>query len=133
MKIWLAGYGAVLLVVALLDGLWLGFIARDFYKREMGTLMADSVRVWPAALFYFGYPAGLVALALTPMPATVGDAVFRAALFGLVAYGVYDMTNLATLRGWSTSLALADMAWGTVVAAASGAVAWQVMRWMAAR
>ncbi len=132
MKIWWSAYGMVLLVVAVLDGLWLGFIARDFYKREMGDLMANSVRLWPAAVFYFGYPAGLVSLALTPMPASLGDAVFRCALFGLVVYGVYDMTNLATLRQWSTSLALADMAWGTLVAAVAGAGAWWAMRWAAA-
>jgi uncharacterized membrane protein len=133
MKTWLAGYGAALLVVGVLDALWLGFIARDFYKREIGDLMTDSVRLLPAAVFYLGYPAGLVALALNPLPATMGDAAFKSALLGLVVYGVYDMTNMATLRHWSLKLALADMAWGTVVAAAAGAVAWSVMRWMAAR
>lgn len=133
MKTWLAGYAAALLVVGVLDALWLGFIARDFYKRELGALMTDNVRLLPAAVFYLGYPAGLVALALNPLPASIGDAVLRSALLGLVAYGVYDMTNLATLRNWSVKLSLADMAWGTVVAAAAGAAAWSAMRWMAAR
>ncbi len=98
----------------------------------MGHFMAESVRLVPAALFYFGYPAGLVYFALTPLPASLGEAVLRCALFGLVVYGVYDMTNLATLRQWSTNLALADMAWGTFVAAAAGACAWWVMRGAAA-
>jgi len=133
MKVWLTGYGAALLVVGVLDALWLGFLARDFYKRELGDLMTDSVRLVPAAAFYFGFPVGLVTLALSPLPATLGEAVFRSALLGLVAYGVYDMTNLATLRGWSVKLSLADMAWGTFVAAAAGAAAWSAMRWMAAR
>ncbi len=133
MKIWLTGYGAALLVVGLLDGLWLGFIARDFYRRELGDLMADSVRIAPAAVFYFGFPAGLVALALTPAPTSLGMAVLRSAVLGLVAYGVYDMTNMATLRTWSLKLALVDMAWGTAVAASAGAAAFSAMRWMAAR
>lgn len=133
MKIGLAGYGAALLVVGVLDALWLGVMARDFYKRELGALMAETVRVLPAAVFYLGYPAGLVALALNPLPENLGQAVFRSALLGLVVYGVYDMTNLATLRGWSLKLALSDMAWGTLVAAGAGGAAWTAMRWVAAR
>ena len=129
MKVWLWGYGTALLVVGVLDALWLGFIARDFYKREIGDLMADTVRLGPAAVFYFGYPAGLVALALTPMPASIGAAAVKSALLALVAYGVYDMTNMATLKQWSLKLALVDIGWGMLVAAVAGALAFSVMRW----
>jgi uncharacterized membrane protein len=133
MKIWLAGYGAALLVIGLLDAFWLGFAARDFYRRELGDLMADPVRIVPAAIFYFGFPAGLLALALSPSPADLATAVARSALLGLVAYGVYDMTNLATIRGWSLKLALVDMSWGTFISASAGAAAFIAMRWVAAR
>lgn len=124
----LRGFGAAWLVVAVLDALWLGLVARDFYRSELAGLMAAEVRLLPAAVFYLGYPAGLVALALRPLPPTLGAAVSRAALLGLIAYGVYDMTNLATLQGYSTRLALADMAWGTLVSACAGAAAWLAMR-----
>lgn len=133
MKAWFAGYWVVLLVVGVLDAIWLGVVARDFYRRELGDLMVDSVRALPAAVFYLGYPAGLLTLALTPTPPSLGEAVFRSAVLGLVVYGVYDMTNLATLRGWTWKLALADMAWGTVVAAVAGAAAWRAMSWVADR
>lgn len=133
MKAWLAGYGTVLLVVGILDALWLGVLARDFYRRELGDMMLDTVRAVPAALFYFGYPVGLASLALSPLPSTLGDAVFRSALLGLVVYGVYDMTNLAVLRGWTWKLALVDLAWGTAVAGLAGAAAWYTMRWAAGR
>jgi uncharacterized membrane protein len=133
MKTALWGYAAALVLVGVLDGLWLGLIARDFYKRELGDLMTDSVRWLPAAVFYFGYPAGLVALVLHPMPATLGAATAKAALFGLVVYAVYDMTNMATLRHWSVKLALVDIAWGTLVAAAAGAAAFAAMRWAGGR
>ena len=129
MKVWLWGYGTALLVIGVLDALWLGFIARDFYKREIGDLMADTVRLGPAAVFYFGYPAGLVALALTPMPASIGAAAVKSALVALVAYGVYDMTNMATLKQWSLKLALVDIGWGMLVGAVAGAAAFSVMRW----
>lgn len=133
MKIWFLGYAAALLVVGILDALWLGYIARDFYKREMGDLMAESVRILPAAIFYLGFPAGVLVLGLWPMPPSLGEAVLKAALVGLVAYGVYDLTNLATLRHWSWKLALADIAWGTFISAAAGAAAFSAMRWLDAR
>ena len=133
MKVWLTGYGAALLVIGVLDALWLGFLARDFYRRELGNLMTDAVRVVPAAIFYFGFPAGLVTLVLTPLPSGLGEAMWKSALLGLLAYGVYDMTNMATLRHWSLKLALTDMAWGTFITMAAGAAAFVAMRWVDAR
>jgi uncharacterized membrane protein len=119
-------YAAALLVIGVLDALWLGWLARDFYQREMGALMLPELKKLPAALFYLGYPLGLLALALTPHPGTLANAVLRSALLGLIAYGAYDLTNLATLKGWSPRLAMVDMAWGMVLSAVAGAVAWAV-------
>lgn len=126
-------YLVVLVAMVLLDGLWLGWIARDFYRREIGDLMAASVRIAPAALFYLLYPLGLVYLALQPPPAAAIDAVARCAVVGLVAYGAYDLTNLATLRGWSLRLCLADIVWGTFVSALAGGLGWWVAVPAAAR
>lgn len=128
MKRQLLGYGAAMLVIGALDALWLGLLARDFYRTELAGLMVEQVRLLPAAVFYFGYPAGLIALALRPLPTTFGAAVGRAALLGLVAYGAYDMSNLATLKGFGVRLAWIDMAWGTFVSASGGAAAWAAMR-----
>ena len=116
-------YAVALVATALLDGLWLGWLARDLYRREIGDLMADPIRIGPAVLFYVLYPLGLVYLALQPPPPAVLDAALRAAVVGLVAYGAYDLTNLATLRGWSARLCLVDMAWGTVASALAGTLA----------
>jgi uncharacterized membrane protein len=122
------GYCAALLVMGVLDAVWLGFIARDFYRRELGDLMAAEVHKLPAALFYFGYPAGLVALALQPLPEGPFMAAWRGALLGLVAYGTYDLTNMATLRQWSATLALADIAWGTFASALAATAAYHAMQ-----
>jgi uncharacterized membrane protein len=122
------GYGAALLVMGVLDAVWLGVIARDLYRREIGELMAAQVRLLPAALFYLGYPAGLVALALQPTPDSIWMAAWRSALFGLVAYGTYDLTNMATLRQWSATLTLADMAWGAFASALAGTAAFYAMQ-----
>ncbi len=128
MGAWWLGYGAALLVMGALDAAWLAFLARDFYRQEMGDLMAPQVNVVPAALFYLGYPAGLVTLALQPMPETAMVALGRAALVGLVAYGAYDLTNLAVLRGASVKLAMVDMAWGTLASAVAGTAAYFAMQ-----
>lgn len=129
MNTFLKPYLAALLVMGLLDALWLGAVARDFYRQEMGALMAEQVRWVPALLFYFGYPAALVALALFPAGQPLSHQIARAALVGLVGYGVYDLTNLATLQGWPLKLAVVDTAWGTFASTVAGAVA----AWVAQR
>ncbi len=125
-----AAWGVAFLVMGTLDGLWLGWLALDFYKREMGVLMSDSVRVPPALAYYLLYPAAVVFLALTPRPATLRMAALRSAALGLAAFGVYDLTNLATLRGYTVTMTLVDMAWGTFATAAGGSAAY---RWVLAR
>ncbi len=125
----LIAYGVVLVAMGLCDGVWLGGLARGLYKREMGGLMADPVRVLPAAAFYVAYPLGVVFLALGGAPATLAEAVFRSAVVGLLAYGTYDLTNLAVIRGFSTSLSLIDMVYGTFATALSGGMGW----WFAVR
>ena len=117
-------YGAALLVIGALDALWLGWLARGFYRDAMGDLMRPDVLWGPALVFYLAYPVGLLMLALTPMPPSAWHAAGRGALLGLIAYGVYDMTNLATLNGWSWRLSLVDMAWGTFVTCLAAVAAW---------
>jgi uncharacterized membrane protein len=117
----LAAYGVALVVMSALDGLWLGWLAKDFYREALGPLMTDSVRIVPAALYYLCYPAAIVYLALTPS-ASLGEAVLRSAVLGLTAFGVYDLTNLATLKGYSVTMTMVDMAWGTFATAVGGGV-----------
>ncbi len=130
MNAFLKPYLAALLVMGVLDALWLGVLAKDFYRQEMGAQMAEQIRWVPALLFYFAYPAALVALALFPTGQPLGQQIARAALVGLVGYGVYDLTNLATLRHWPVRLALVDTAWGTFASTLAGAAAaWVAQRW----
>ena len=84
----------------------------------------------PAAIFYFGYPAGILVLALLPRPPSIGAAAAKSGLVGFTAYAVYDLSNLATLKNWSGKLTLADIAWGTLISVAAGVAAFVVMRWV---
>jgi uncharacterized membrane protein len=128
MKTILAVYLAVLACFLLLDFVWLGLIASDFYAAALGPLLKQPIDVLPAAIFYAAYAAGIVYFAVRPgtgrLPART--AAFRGALLGLLAYGAYDLTNLATLKGWPLFMSIVDMAWGAVVtglSAAAGALA----------
>ena len=120
-----AGLSAVV-VMLLLDALWLGVVARPLYQQGLGPLMAETPVWWAAALFYAVYGLGLLRFAIAPSPG-VRAAAWSGAAFGLVAYATYDLSNLATLRGWPTSLAFIDIAWGSAIsaaAAATGRLAW---------
>lgn len=119
----LAVYGAIAIVMLLLDLLWLGLIATPLYQQGIGHLMADEPRWAVALVFYAGYPVGLVLFAVLPQAGQTGvtRAGLLGALFGLIAYGTYDLTNLATLRDWPLGLSLLDMGWGALVSALSSA------------
>ena len=113
------GWAAALVVILVLDGLWLGLIAKDLYQREMGSLMAESVRVVPVIIFYALYPAALVYLTNWTPPSGWTEAALRGAVLGLAAYGAYDLTNLAIVKDWPLKISVIDLAWGTALGAAA--------------
>lgn len=110
----LAAYGGTALVFFTLDMLWLTVLGIGFYRAEIGALLLERPNLVPAVLFYLFYVAGLVGFAVLPA-LNAGSwvwALVAGVALGLIAYGTYDMTNLATLRGWSLQISLIDMAWG---------------------
>ena len=100
-----------------IDLLWLGVLARGFYRDNLGALLTDQVNVAAAIGFYLLYIAGIVIFAISPAfeSGSWRTAALFGALFGLIAYATYDLTNLATLRDWPVTVALVDLAWGTVL------------------
>lgn len=121
-RIALAYAGALLAFVAL-DLVWLGVVAREFYQAQVGSLLRDRPNWAAAFLLYAVYAAGLAYFAIVPALDTgrLADAALRGALMGLVVYATYDLTNLATLRGWTLPVAAADILWGVCVSAAAAA------------
>lgn len=119
-----AAYIATALLILAMDGLWLGFLAKDFYQHSIGHLMAANPRWLPALLFYGLYPLGLLYFAILPQSADTGlaQAALRGALFGFFAYGTYDLSNLATLKDWPALLSVVDVVWGTVVSCLAAVV-----------
>ena len=112
-------YAVSLLAFLALDFTWLGLVARGFYKEQLGQLLAPDVRWVPAILFYMLYVGAVLVFAVLPAVerGSLGRAVLLGGFFGVVAYATYDLTNLATLRGFPTTVAAVDMVWGGVLTA----------------
>lgn len=120
-------YLAVAIPLLIADGIWLGLVAKSFYRAALGPLMARRVKLAPAALFYLGYPLGLAIFAVLPAT-SLAHAALLGGLFGLFCYGTYDLVNHATLEGWPLRLTLVDMAWGTALSAAATTLAVVLLR-----
>lgn len=130
---WFKAYGLAALAFLVLDGVWLGLIARSFYQSRIGAMMRTSILPIPAVAFYVIYLAALVQLVVMPAaPAggrgDIGQAALNGALMGLAAYAAYDLSNLSTLKGWATDLAVVDLVWGAALSAASAAFAVWALR-----
>jgi uncharacterized membrane protein len=117
----LTPYLATAFAFAAIDMVWLGMVAKTFYRQELGALMANPINVPAALIFYLLFPVGLLIFAIEPAR-SVTDAAVRGALFGFFAYATYDLTNLATLKDWSLKLSMVDLAWGTALSASSATI-----------
>lgn len=114
MKPVLIAYAATLLAFLILDGIWLGVIARDSYQQALKGLLRDAYPVAPWVTFYLTYCAVVVYLVI--MPRLDGSAVqvaLAGAALGFAAYGAYNLTNYAILKGWPLAITIKDLLWGT--------------------
>lgn len=107
-------------LLLIIDMIWLMWLGRGFYVEEIGGLLLDQPNLIAAFGFYALYIAGLVYLVIAPAAEvdSVMKAVISGAVFGLVAYATYDLTNLAVMKGFTLKIALIDMVWGMVLSAA---------------
>ena len=132
MKI-LVAYAATLFVIIALDMLWLGVLAKEIYAAAIGHLLAPRPGLIAAALFYTLFSLGLVLFAVVPNAGSCGwsKSLTSAALFGFFTYMTYDLTNLATLRGWPVGHSVLDVAWGVLVSVCAAACGTMALRWFA--
>lgn len=119
-----SGYLTVFLVLGFLDAGWLSFSLNHIYRPALGHLMAERPRMLPALLFYLVYPLGVTALIVLPSLHGLGlhYALTRGAILGLTAYATYNLSSMASLRGWPAWISALDIAWGTIVTCASSIV-----------
>ena len=114
MKIILFSTIIAALIFLIIDIIWLSFAVKSFYRPNIGHLLLDKPIMWAASMFYIVYVIGLGIVIIEPS-INFNDTLkflFKAFMFGLVAYGTYNLTNMATVKGWSTSVVFVDMVWG---------------------
>jgi uncharacterized membrane protein len=114
---WLKLYLLTVPVFFLIDMIWLGFVARNFYKEQLHSLLSPQVNWTAALLFYFINIAGILFFAVRPglEAGSLARACLSGALFGFFTYATYDLTNLATLRDWPVLVSVVDIGWGTLL------------------
>jgi len=124
-------YVAALVVFGILDAIWLSTMASRLYRPALGDTMLDKLRIAPALVFYLLYPVGIVVFAATPAieSGSAGIAMSYGALFGLLAYATYDLTNYATLRRWTLKLAVIDLVYGSVASSLMALAAYHAAGW----
>ena len=123
----LVAYGASLVTLLVFDAGWLSLMLKRVYKPLLGDLLSPNPLFGVAALFYLLYAVGVVVFAVDPallVKSSVVTALGHGALLGFIAYATYDLTNMATLRGWSGTLTVIDMTWGAVLTGIAAAVAY---------
>ncbi len=131
MKTFLVAYAFSAVPMLAIDSVWLATMSKRFYARRIGSLMGDSPRVGPAAVFYLVYLLGVSLLVVVPaVNESTGylGVTLTGGLLGLVAYGTYDLTNQATLREWPVIVTAVDLVWGTLLTAGVSVVAVAITR-----
>lgn len=110
------------------DGLWLTLIAKNFYAKHLGYLMAKNPNLLAAGLFYLIYIFAMVVLVVTPglEKGSFWSTVLSGALFGLCCYATYDLTNLATVQNWPLIVTIVDLIWGTFLSATIAAISFLI-------
>lgn len=111
-------FAIALPVFFVIDMVWLGVIAKDFYRAQIGILMKSEVNWIAAIIFYLIFIAGIVVFVIAPAieKGSWMHALFLGALFGFVCYATYDLTNLAVAKDWPLLVTIVDLIWGAVLA-----------------
>ena len=119
-------------IFLVIDLLWLGILARGFYQRHLGGLMAEQVNWGAAFLFYLLFIAGILIFAVVPalQRNSIVHAIIYGALFGLFTYATYDLTNLATLKNWPAAVVWVDIVWGIVLSGSVAGLSYVGGRWI---
>lgn len=124
-------YVSSLVVMLALDSVWLSLTVPALYQPRLAEFLRPDPDLVAAILFYLLYVAGILLFAIAPARnRSPSFALRQGAFLGVVAYGTYDLTNQATLRGWPTLITILDMCWGAIITGtAAAAASWIARRW----
>lgn len=121
------------LVFFVVDMLWLGLIAKNIYRKYLGALLSETVNWAAAFIFYLLFIAGIFIFVIYPSieKQSPGRAVVLGAIFGLITYATYDLTNLATVKDWPLIITVVDLIWGMVLTTIVSTAGFFIGKWMA--
>ena len=116
-------------VFFIVDMIWLGVIAKGFYRKALEPLITPNINWIAAIIFYLLFLVGVLIFALLPgmEKRSLVYTIAMAALFGFIAYATYDLTNLATIRDWPLMLSIVDMIWGSFLSASTATLTYLIM------
>ena len=109
------------IIFLIVDVIWLSFATKSFYRPLLGELISDKPVIWAAVLFYVLYMLGMAVIVIQPCiePSGLSKSVYTGFIFGWVAYGTYNLTNMAVIKDWSSTVVFVDMFWGASLTAIS--------------
>lgn len=115
-------------VFLVIDMIWLGLVAKNFYAKQIGFLMKSDINWTAAIIFYLLFIVGLIIFVIMPalQKNSFTTALLLGALFGLITYATYDLTNLATIKDWPIIITIVDLIWGTVLSASVSVVSFLI-------
>jgi uncharacterized membrane protein len=130
MRSFIFHYVVTLMVFLAIDFTWLSVMGPKFYAAELGGLLREKPNLGIAFLFYVIFVLGLLVFVIQPALGSpqIWHAIGLGALFGLVAYSTYDLTNLATVKGFTAKVAIVDMVWGAALSAAVTGISLWIFR-----
>ncbi len=125
-------YLVAIVVFLALDAVWLGLVARKFYRTHLGFLLTDQPNWWAAVAFYLLFVAGIVLFCILPalQAGSLAQALLWGGFFGLVTYATYDLTNQATVKKWPWIVTVVDLCWGALLSATVSAAGYLAGRWL---
>ena len=124
-------YLLTFLFFLIVDMLWLGVIAKNIYQKYLGGFLTDNVNWTAAVVFYFIFVVGISIFVIYPSVnnGSVYQAILMGALFGFFTYATYDLTNLATLKGWPLPIVFIDIIWGSVLSSVVSLSGFYIVKW----
>ena len=122
-------YAVTLVTFFVIDIIWLGLIAKNLYRKELGFIMKDSPNWIAAMVFYALFILGLVYFVVAPSieAESFMKALLTGMFFGFITYATYDLTNLATLENWPLKITIIDLLWGTTLGGLVSSVSYFVV------
>ena len=132
MSFYIKLYALTVPVFFVIDILWLGIVAKGFYRKKLGFILSADVNWTAAVTFYLIYIAGILFFAVRPAinNSSLGHAAFLGALFGFFTYATYDLTNMATIKDWPLVIVVVDILWGVCLCSLVSSLSFMISKWL---